>query len=68
MPSDNKAPMSLWEKLRGKRTSDINLPNESGQVDARLNDPAEIIKGIENNPALRALRAYGEAANKQAKK
>jgi hypothetical protein len=65
MPSDNKP--SLWEKMRGKRTSDINLPNESGQTDSRFNDPAEIIKGIENNPALRALRAYGEAANKAKK-
>lgn len=63
MPSDNKP--SLWEKLRGKRTSDINLPNESGQTDARINDPAEIIKGIQNNPALKALRAYGEAASKK---
>lgn len=66
MPNDNTP--SLLEKLRGKRTSDITLPNESGKVDARLNDPSEIIKGIENNPALRALRAYGGAVSKQAKK
>jgi hypothetical protein len=57
MPNDN-AP-SLWEKIRGKRTSDIQLANESGQTDSRFNDPSELIKGIQNNPALKALRAYG---------
>ncbi len=66
MPSDNKP--SFYEKLRGKRTSDIQLPNESGQEDSRLNDPANIIKGIENNSALKALRAYGQSAYEQGKK
>ena len=27
---------NLFERIRGKRYSDINLPNESGQVDPRL--------------------------------
>jgi hypothetical protein len=66
MANENKP--SFFERLRGKRTSDINLPNESGQIDSRLSDPAEIIKGIENNPALKALRAYGAEALKQEKK
>jgi hypothetical protein len=65
MPNDTKAPKTLWETIRGKRTNDINLPNESGVTDSRFNDPAELIKGIENNPALKALRAYGEAASKK---
>ena len=66
MPSDNKP--SLYEKVRGKRTSNIELPNESGRTDSRLNDPSELVKGIENNPALKALRAYGEKAYQKAKK
>lgn len=32
MPSE----LSLLEKLRGKRTRSIELPNESGHVDSRL--------------------------------
>jgi hypothetical protein len=28
--------LTFVEKIRGKRTRDINLPNESGKVDSRL--------------------------------
>ena len=27
---------TIWERLSGKRTGDIELPNESGKVDPRL--------------------------------
>ena len=56
---------SFIEWMRGKRTNDINLPNESGSVDASINSPERIIQGIEENPSLKALRAYGEAAMKR---
>jgi hypothetical protein len=56
---------TLFEKLRGKKTRNINLPNESGAVDATLNDPARMIKGLENNASLRALREYAEGVTKK---
>lgn len=61
---DNKP--SFYERLRGKRTKDIELPNESHE-DPRINDPGEMIKRIQDNPALKALRSYGEAVNKAKK-
>lgn len=57
--------LALYDSMRGKRTTDIMLPNESGQVDSRLSDPAFMIQDIANNPALRALRDYGQAAAQQ---
>jgi hypothetical protein len=29
---------TMWERLSGKRSGDIELPNESGKQDARLDD------------------------------
>lgn len=31
--------MTFFERLRGKRTHDIDLPNPSGQTDPRLRKP-----------------------------
>ena len=78
MPTDNMmtTPMALgmtpskpsfFEWMRGKRTRDIELPNESGQVDPQLSSPDVMIQELANNPALRALREYGQAISKQQK-
>lgn len=40
MPSNPSAP-TLIEKIRGKRTSDIALPNESGEIDDRVLEDEE---------------------------
>lgn len=64
-PNEDTSKKTFMERLRGKRTRDINLPNESGQVDSSLTSPDRLIQGLENNAALKALREYGEAANKK---
>lgn len=40
MPTTPAAP-SLIEKIRGKRTADITLPNESGEIDDRVLEDEE---------------------------
>ena len=62
MPNPNA---STWfEKLRGKRTKDINLPNESGIIDPRLESsisPEERKKAFSagQSKALEGLRKAG---------
>lgn len=55
----------MWDRVTGKRHSDIALPNESGQTDSRFSDPNEILKSLTDNPALQALKQYGLAASKK---
>ena len=62
MPNPN-AP-SWYEHLRGKRTKDINLPNESGMIDPRLESsisPDERKKAFDagQSKALEGLRKAG---------
>lgn len=59
---------SLWDSITGKRHGDINLPNDSGKVDARLSDPAEQVKSLTSNSALQALKNFGLAASDKAKR
>lgn len=50
--------MSFLDRLRGKRTKDIELPNESGKTDPRLKKPdvmGSFGKAAEGLAALRRI-------------
>jgi len=60
--------LSWLEKLRGKRTKDIRLPNDTGVRDTRLpkSTPAEDVRrGLDS---LRGLVKASESANKAREK
>jgi hypothetical protein len=62
------AKMSFMERLRGKRTKDIRLPNDTGDRDRRLpkSTPVEDVRrGLDS---LRGLVKASESANKAREK
>jgi len=58
LSSEDSEP-TLWERLRGKRTRDIDLPNESGIIDPKLPDYDEV--GRKFQGGLSKIRAMSEA-------
>lgn len=56
--------LTFFERLRGKRTRDINLPSE-GQIDPRLANKANVLAGLktaaENYKKLQKNAIIGEA-------
>ena len=71
MPHTDPNPPSWYEKMRGKRTTDINLPGEEKKdprpvtTGEQLGEAFKTMKDIRKNPSLEGLRKAAEAQNKR---
>ncbi len=65
MPAD----LSLYERIRGKRMKDIELPNDTGEVDERiLDDRMSKTKNPLTRIAIRTQRLRQRAGTKRSRR